>query len=386
MSVNNRLAERLTPLLKSIMEKGPAGCACTVVRRGEVIYQETLGYADLETKKMIAPDTIYRIYSMTKVITCVAALMLYEKGLFLLNDPLGEYLPEFRNPQVYKYNELGQESLVPTAGPIRIKDMFTMTSGITYDGDETETERQTRKLLETAAETMDTRTAMKALAAIPLAFEPGTRWKYGLSHDVLAALVEELSGQTFSDFLQKEIFGPLGMRDTSFRIREGHRDRLCTMYDYAEDGTITPNIRMDAIYQPDCRLESGGAGLLSTIGDYSRFAQELAKGGELDGTRILSAKTVQLMATNHLNAQQLRDFGSPLNGYGYGLGVRVMIDPAAGGINGTIGEFGWAGMAGSYLLIDPKEELSVVYMQQMLPSREPFIHPRLRSVIYGALD
>ncbi|MBD0382872.1 serine hydrolase domain-containing protein [Paenibacillus sedimenti] len=387
MGRNDRLAERLTPLLKSFMEKGPAGCACTVVRRGEVIYQETLGYADLEKKKEIGPNTIYRIYSMTKVITCVAALMLYEKGLYLLNDPLGEYLPEFRNPQVYRYNDFGEKTLVPAAGPIRIKDLFMMTSGITYGGDGTETERQTRVIMENAAETMDTRTAVKALASVPLAFEPGTRWKYGMSHDVLAALIEVLSGQKFGEFLQKEIFEPLGMKETSFRIREDQRDRLCMMYDCAADGTLTPNIRMDACYQPDCQLESGGAGLLSTIGDYSRFAQALAKGGELDGTRILSPKTVQLMATNHLNAQQLRDFDwSQMSGYGYGLGVRVMIDPAAGGINGSVGEFGWAGMAGSYLLSDPKEELSIVYMQQMLPSREPFIHPRLRSVIYGAID
>lgn len=387
MGRNDRLGERLTPLLKSLMEKGPAGCACTVVHQGEVIYQEALGYADLEKKQAINLDTIYRIYSMTKVVTCVAALMLYEKGLYLLNDPLGDYLPEFRNPQVYKYNDIGIKTLVPAGAPIRIKDLFMMTSGITYGGDGNETERQTRAKMEKAAETMDTQTAVKAIASVPLAFEPGTRWKYGLSHDVLAALIEVLSGQKFGDFLEKEIFEPLGMKDTSFRIREDQRDRLCTMYDCAADGTMTTNTRLDSCYQPDCELESGGAGLLSTIGDYSKFAQALASGGELNGARILSPKTVQLMATNHLNAQQLRDFDwSQMSGYGYGLGVRVLLDPAAGGNNGSIGEFGWAGMAGSYLLIDPKEQLSIVYMQQLLPSREPFIHPRLRAVVYGAME
>jgi CubicO group peptidase (beta-lactamase class C family) len=384
---NDRLGERLTPLLKSFMEKGPAGCACTVMHRGEVIYQEALGYADLEKKQTINLDTIYRIYSMTKVVTCVAALMLYEKGLYLLNDPLGDYLPEFQNPQMYKYNDFGIKTLVPAGAPIRIKDLFMMTSGITYGGDGNETERQTRAKMERATETMDTQTAVKAIASVPLAFEPGTRWKYGMSHDVLAALIEVLSGQKFGDFLEKEIFEPLGMKDTSFRIREDQRDRLCTMYDCAADGTMSPNTRLDSCYQPDCQLESGGAGLLSTIGDYSKFAQVLANGGELNGTRILSRKTVQLMATNHLNAQQLRDFDwSQMSGYGYGLGVRVLLDPAAGGNNGSIGEFGWAGMAGSYLLIDPKEELSIVYMQQLLPSREPFIHPRLRAVVYGAME
>jgi CubicO group peptidase (beta-lactamase class C family) len=379
--------QRLTPLLKSFMEKGPSGCACTVVRSGEILYQESFGYADLEKNKEIKPDTIYRIYSMTKVVTCAAALMLYEKGLYLLNDPLEEYLPEFRNPSVYQYNEFGARSISPSSGPIRIKDLFTMSSGLTYGGDSTETERQTRTVMENAVTTMDMRALSKAVAAVPLAFDPGTHWKYGTSHDVLAALIEVLSGETFGEFLRKEIFEPLEMSDTSFRIPEEKRDRLCKMYDRAEDGTLTPNTSKDAPYQQGCRYESGGGGLLSTIGDYSRFAQALARGGELDGVRILSQKTIQLMGTNHLGSQQLKDFnGTQRSGYGYGLGVRVMMDPADGGINGSIGEFGWAGLGGSWVLIDPKEQLSVVYMQQMLPGLEPYIHPRLRAVIYGAME
>ncbi|MFC0329734.1 serine hydrolase domain-containing protein [Paenibacillus sepulcri] len=381
----NRI-QRLTPILKSFVEKGPAGCALTVVRRGEVLYQDSFGYADLEKKKEISTDTIYRIYSMTKVITCTAALMLYERGHYLLNDPLEEYLPEFKNPMVYRYNEFGDMTVSPAANPIRVKDLFTMSSGLTYGGIGTETERQTRVMMENAAATMNMRELSKQLAAIPLAFDPGTHWKYGTSHDVLAALIEVLSGQTFEEFLKQEIFGPLGMNDTSFRISDDKRDRLCVMYDSAEDGKLTVNDRMDTPFQPGCRYESGGGGLLSTTGDYSRFAQALARGGELDGVRLLSPKTIQLMRTNHLSQQQLKDFSwAHMNGYGYGLGVRVLMDPAAGGNNGTIGEFGWAGLAGSWTLIDPHEELSVVYMQQMLPSREPYFHPRLRAVIYGAL-
>ncbi|MDR6550535.1 serine hydrolase domain-containing protein [Paenibacillus qinlingensis] len=388
MNVSKRLNERVTPLLKRMMENGPAGCACTVVRRGEVLYEETLGYADVEKQKEITLDTIYRIYSMTKVITCTAALMLYEKGLYLLNDPLEKYLPAFKNQQAFQDNENGTKSSSPVTNPILIKDLFTMTSGLTYGGDGTETERLTRSMLENARrETMDMQTLSNGLASIPLEFEPGTRWKYGFSHDVLTALIEVLTGQTFGAFLQKEIFDPLGMIDTSFRITEDKRDRLCTIYDRAEGGALTPNTKMDASYQPQSRYESGGAGLLSTLGDYSRYAQMLAKGGEHEGVRILSPKTIQLMATNHLNPQQLSDFNwQQLRGYGYGLGVRVMMDPAAGGINSSIGEFGWAGLAGSYMLIDPKEELSVVYMQQLVPSQEPIIHPRLRNAIYGALD
>ncbi|NHN29078.1 serine hydrolase domain-containing protein [Paenibacillus agricola] len=378
--------QRLTPLLKSFMEKGPAGCACTVVKNGEVLYEESFGYADLANHKKIGADTIYRIYSMSKVVTCAAALMLYEKGLYLLNDPVEAYLPEFKDISVYSYNELGSRTVASASGSIRIKDLFTMSSGLTYGGELTETERQTRTLMQNAVSTMDMRALSKALATVPLAFEPGTHWKYGTSHDVLAALIEVLSGESFGEFLRKEIFEPLQMVDTSFRIAEEKRDRLCLMYDRAEDGKLTLNTNMDAPYQPGCSYESGGGGLLSTIGDYSRFAQALARGGELAGARILSPKTIQLMGTNHLGPQQLKDFNwTQMSGYGYGLGVRVMMDPAAGGINGSIGEFGWAGLAGSWVLIDPLEQLSVVYMQQMLPSLEPYIHPRMRAVIYGAL-
>ncbi|MCR8630335.1 serine hydrolase domain-containing protein [Paenibacillus radicis (ex Xue et al. 2023)] len=380
------LQERLTPLLKGWVEKGPAGCACIVVRNGQLMYQESFGYADLEKKTKLEPDTIYRIYSMTKVVTCAAALMLYEKGLFLLNDPLEEYLPEFKNPQVYRFNDFGVRSTSPASASIRIKDLFTMTSGLTYGGDNLETERLTRIMMEDAF-TKDIRALSKALATIPLAFDPGTHWKYGTSHDVLAALIEVLSGESFGDFLKKQIFEPLGMNDTSFRISEDKRDRLCKMYNRSEDGVLIPNVSMDAPYQPGCNHESGGSGLLSTISDYSRFAQALAKGGDLDGVRILSRKTVQLMATNHLGPQQLNDYNWPQQkGYGYGLGVRVMMNPADGGINGSPGEFGWAGLAGSWVLIDPQEQLSVVYMQQMLPSLEPYIHPRLRAVIYGSIE
>lgn len=383
---------RLTPLLRSFVEKGPAGAACSVARGGEILYEEYFGSADLEGNKPIAPDTIYRIYSMTKVITCTAALMLYERGLFLLNDPLEEYLPEFKNPQVYRYNAYGALSVSPAAGPIRIKDLFTMTSGITYEGKRLETEREVKKVRdelkrkEAAGEPYNVRALSKALAAVPLAFDPGTHWHYGLSHDVLGALIEVLSGKTFGQFLKDEIFDPLGMEDTFFRIPEHKKDRLCSLYNRADDGTLTKNTSLDAHFQPDALFESGGGGLLSTLSDYSKFARVLACGGEWNGVRLLSPHTVRLMATNHLGPQQLADFDWPfLAGYGYGLGVRVMIDPAAGGSNSSIGEFGWCGMAGTWVLIDPKEQLSAVYMQQMLPNFEAYHQPRLRAAIYGAL-
>ncbi|WP_423800714.1 serine hydrolase domain-containing protein [Neobacillus sp. SAB-20_R2A] len=380
--------DRLSPLLKRFVENGPAGCALSVMHNGEVVFEDYVGNKDLETKKPIAPDTIYRIYSNSKVITCVAALMLYEHGLFLLDDPLEEYLPEFKHPQVYQTGKDNELEIVPAARSITIKDLFMMTSGLTYAGNQFETERQVAKRLETEAEREDwnVRSLSKTLASIPLAFDPGTRWHYGFSHDILGALIEVLSGKTFGQFLKDEIFEPLGMKDTFFKIPDEKKHRLCSLYDRSGEGQLIKNTSMDSRYQPGTLIESGGGGLLSTLEDYSRFGHMLANGGELDGVRILGRKTIELMSTNHLSPELLKHYNwDALKGYGYGLGVRTMINPAAGGSNSSLGEFGWMGRAGTWLMVDMKENLSAVYMQQMVPNFEAIHHPRLRNVIYGAV-
>jgi len=378
----------LQPLLRSFLEKGPAGCACSVYHQNEQVFEDYVGYADLETKKPITPDTIYRIYSMTKVVTCVAALTLYERGLFLLEDPLEEYLPEFKNPQVYREGENGEIHVTPAAKSIRVKDLFTMTSGLTYGGEANETERQVKKAMNLLQkeDTFSVRALSKALANIPLAFDPGTQWRYGLSHDVLGAFIEVVSGKTFGQFLREEIFRPLSMDDTFFKIPDDKKERLSSLYDWKEPGVLQKNSKMDEEFQPGTLFESGGGGLLSTLNDYSRFAHMLANGGTLNGERILGVKTVELMSRNHLQPEQVATFNwDHLKGYGYGLGVRVMVNPALAGSNSSIGEFGWMGMAGTWVMIDPKEQLSAVYMHQLLPNFETYTQPRLRNVIYGAL-
>ncbi|KRG16407.1 beta-lactamase [Virgibacillus soli] len=383
------LQTKLQFLLQSFVEKGPAGCALAVHREGETIFEDFVGVADLETGKPITADTIYRIYSMTKVVTCTAALLLYERGDFLLNDPLEEYLPEFKNPLVYRKSDTGEIYSSAASRSITVKDLFTMTSGLTYPGEGNETERQVAKtmhLLEQQNQKMTTRQVSQALAAIPLAFDPGTRWHYGLSHDVLGALIEVISGKSFGQFLQEEIFDPLKMEDTFFRIPNAKKERLCSNYKLDEQGNLIKNTQMDANIQTAAQFESGGGGLLSTLHDYSRFAQMLANGGTLDGERIIGRKTIELMATNQLRPENRKDYNwNYLSGYGYGLGVRVMIDPALGGANSSLGEFGWSGLLGTWVTIDPKEKVSAVYMQQMLPNFEGYHQPRLRSVIYGAL-
>ncbi|NLV36859.1 MAG: beta-lactamase family protein [Clostridiaceae bacterium] len=379
----------LTPLLKRFVENGPSGCSCSVVHKGEKAYEEYFGYADIETKTPVTPDTLFRIFSMTKPITCTAALILYERGLYYLNDPLYEYLPEFKNLMVYRTSPNGEISASPALSHIRIRDLFTMTSGITYNGNDTLTGRQVEekyKELAASGTKFTIRDVSKILASIPLCFDPGTHWRYGMSHDILAAFVEVVSGKKFSQFLQDEIFSPLGMKNTFHRVPEDKKKHLCSSYYRHEDGAMQKSTDMDFLIHPDDIYDGGGSGLLSTLGDYHRFIQMLCNNGELDGVRILGRKTIDLMATNHLTDQQLTDYSwSHHAGYGYGLGVRVMIDTAKGGCNGNLGEFGWSGMLGTWMMIDRKEDLTVTYMQQLQPSLEELHAPRLRSVIYGSL-
>ncbi|WP_078547635.1 serine hydrolase domain-containing protein [Litchfieldia alkalitelluris] len=383
------LLHRLHPLLNSFVEKGPAGCSLAVMHEGKKVFESHVGYSDLALKNQIAEDTIYRIFSMTKVVTCTAALMLFERGLFLLNDPLEDYLPEFKNMQVYGYDEQGELVVLPAKRSILIKDLFTMTSGLTYSGEGNETERQVMAALkqkEELGENLTVRTLSKTLANIPLAFEPGTKWCYGFSHDVLGALIEVLSGKSLGEFFQVEIFDPLKMKDTFFTIPDNKKHRLATLYDRSDEGELIKNERVDKQFQPSVTFESGGSGLLSTLDDYSRFAYMLANGGEFEGVRIIGEKTIHLMGTNHLQPEHMEQYNwGYLAGYGYGLGVRTLVDPALSGINSNIGEFGWSGLAGTWVLIDPKEKLSAVYMQQMFPNFESYHQPRLRAVIYGAL-
>ena len=384
--------QRLHPLLESFVRKGPAGCALQVVHQGTTVYEDYVGLASREEQRPIAPDTIYRLYSMTKVVAAVAGLILYERGAFLLNDTVSDYLPAFANPQVFRTQPRGGVIVTPAAEPMRMKHLFTMASGITGAGGSSAHARAMAEATDALAKEKGgprrytIQEYMQAIAQVPLAFDPGSHWEYGISLDILSAVIEVISGKTFGQFLQEEIFQPLGMEDTFFALPEEKAGRLCTLYHRQDDGTLVlPGQRME-FFGPEVRYESASGGLLSTLGDYSRFAACLAAGGELDGVRILGRKTIELMSTNHLSPTQLQDFDWPYQaGYGYGLGVRTMMDRPAGGCNGSLKEFGWCGYAGTWVLIDPSESLSAVYMQQMIPNFEAYHQPRLRAVLYGCL-
>ncbi|CAG5091120.1 Beta-lactamase [Thermobacillus xylanilyticus] len=384
----------LDELLNRLTEDKLPGCACVVSRHGKVLYEGYAGSANLEQGKPITPDTVYRLFSMTKVVVCTAALMLYERGHFLLDDPLAAYIPEYEGPSVVRKLPDGGIDYEPAGNPIRIKHLFTMTSGMPYHFGDSEPERKIRRVLDELREThgnYDLQTEVRAMAKaqVPLAFEPGTRWLYGYSHDVLGALIEVISGKTLGRFLQEEIFDPLGMKDTGYRFKGDIVERMASVYQKSEDGKLVevPG-PIDILHHPEAKYEGGGVGLYSTARDYAVFTQMLACGGVYNGERIIGRKTIELMRRNHLNEQQMNDFANGHHaGYGYGLGVRTLVDPAAAGANSSIGEFGWSGAAGTWTSIDPAEGVSIVFMQQMYPSiYDEYVHHRVRNAAYACID
>jgi len=374
---------KVTNFMESLQSAGIPGTDLAIYIKDKEVYRKQTGYADIETKSLIAPNTLYRMYSMTKIITCVAALRLYEEGIFSLNDPLYEYIPEFKNMEVKSIRDNGEVHIVPAVNPIRVVDLFTMSSGLTYN-----ITPEFEKLAKKTSDNYILKEFTKAISKDPLYFEPGTHWHYGFSHDILGYLIEVTSGKTLGKYFEDNIFKPLGMKDTFFRLPKDKEKRLASCYEYDEKNKKHNKhknfpLRIDL----DTKYESGGGGLISTVDDYALFANTLCAGGTATSKyRLIGSHTIDLMRTNHLNDVQMNDYIWPHhNGYGFGLGVRTMIDKAAGGSNSNLGEYGWSGMAGTYVLIDPAVDLTYVYAQQLMPSKEEYVAPRLRNVIYGCL-
>ena len=367
------------------------GNGVKVCLEGKEVFSYTSGYANVEKQIPMTLDHFVNIYSCSKVATVTAALQLYEQGKFLLDDPLYAFIPEFK--EMYISDEKG---LRKAEKPITLRQLFTMTSGLTYNKD-TQAFQKARELTEGK---MDTLTVIRCLASDPLAFEPGERWKYSLSHDVLAAVVEVISGKRFSQYVQENVFAPLDIK--AVYHNESVQDKMAMQYEYI-NGKAESHIaqqagegsQTDGYYKPvglqqtsetGPAYDSGGGGITTTISDYSKLCVALANGGVgATGEKILSSGTIDLLRTNQLNEDQLKNFNWPqLRGYGYGLGVRTLIDKAAGS-TGNLGEFGWGGAAGATVLVDPKLKLSVFYAHHMLNPQEDYYQPRLRNVVYGCI-
>ena len=358
---------------------GIAGNDLAVYVKGENVYRHFSGWQDIEKRIPITAHTLYRMFSMTKLITCTAALQLLERGCFLMNDPVSDYLPEFGEMRVKEEN--GSR---PAEKPLLIHHLFTMTSGIDYDLSAPEILHAMKEY----GDQITTRQLARAIAEKPLLFEPGEHWLYGLSHDVLGALIEAITGQRFFDYLITNVFDPLGMKDTWFREPKEREEDVCLRYGQDETGCWKRSDQQNHL-QPGKQYESGGAGLTMTVDDYARFACALAAGGaSADGNRILSRRVVDLMRTNALNPVQLQDmWQTPARqGYGYGFGVRTMIDPSLSGSPSPVGEFGWGGAWGSYTLLDPQNEVAIVYAEQAEDTKGPYIQRRIRNMVYAALE
>lgn len=373
----------LTVFLDSIPEKiGVPGTDCVIYHHGKEVYRHQSGYSDPATQKPVNPTQLYNMYSATKPVTCVAALQLFEKGAFLLTDPLGDYIPEFKTMYIKENGFVRQ-----TKNQILIKDLFSMTAGFDYDIRRAAI-IQAKKDTDHRCPTLDT---IRAFAKEHLIFEPGTGWEYSLCHDVLGALIEVVSGMRLEDYCRKNIFEPLSMHDTSYFMDEEKEKRLAPMFMFSDEKGLAEPISGVNIFRFGSEYASGGAGLVSTVDDYIRFANCLACGGKTQsGVRILARKTIDLMRTNHLSGESFEQFCEyakhHMPGYGYGLGVRTMHDVTAGGSNGPVGEFGWGGATGNYVLIDPDNELAVYYAQHMHNSKEPIIHRRIRNIVYACID
>ena len=379
----------LQDTLSRFVDEGKiAGCVVRVMKDDEVRYEGSFGYADIENKvRMSSENTIFPIASMSKVITVAGIMQLYEQGLFKMWDKVSDYLPGFKNPKIAKDKPDGSYEIVDAKGEVTMRQLFTMTSGVPYGWGDTaagrihmEKEKEWEESGKPEPETVD---YVNLVGQLPLAFEPGERWMYGFSIDVLGAVIEVLSGKTLGEYLKENIFDPLNMKDTGFFVPKEKLDRTATLYHINEG--MKPEERWYGTEKPS--FESGGGGLFSTVRDYSRFAQMLLHGGTLDGVRILGRKTIDLISTDHLTPEQRKtDSWDTQRGYGYGLGVRVMTNPELAGINTSVGEWGWDGAFGNWFCVDPKEKLTCVYLTTNLPGDHYRFIPKLMASMYASLE
>ncbi len=361
------------------------GCACVVYYKGQEVFKYSSGYADMENGVKLDPDN-HRMfmYSISKIVTCATALSLWEEGKFLLSDPLSMYLPAWKDVKVKEFAD-GEERIVPANREITMKDLFSMTSGLDYNC-ESANLMEARKNTAPLCPTVD---LMNALAKDPMFLHPGERWCYGLSHDVLGAVVEVITGKKLGEVAKERIFDPLGLKKTSYCLDEKYRNEMAVQYCFNDEkDCIERNWTQDnwAIFGSE--YHSGGAGVVSTVSEMARLMRCLAAKGEIPGGgRILASRTVDLMRSPMLTKEQGDgiDWGH-LPGYNYGLGVRTMKDPAMGGSSSPVGEFGWSGAAGGFALIDPENDLSMFYAHHMLNNQEGFVTPRLRNILYSCID
>lgn len=386
-------SDRLTYLSNTLQEYVDddklSGLVALVARKGEIAYFEAFGKRDIENNVLMKKDAIFRIASQSKAIISVGIMILQEEGKLLISDPLGKYIPEFNETTVAVPQEKGGYEIVKANRKITIRDLLTHTAGIGYGNGVAKdlwakAEIQGWYFAHRDEPILET---VKRMAALPNDAQPGEKFVYGYNTDILGAVIEVVSGEPLDKFLEKRILDPLGMDDTHFYLPEEKSDRLAVVYSSSENGIERTSdkgtmVSQGAYVKGPRKCFSGGAGFLSTAMDYATFLQMLLNGGELNGKRIISPKTVELMTVSHISDEMFTwDAGT-----GMGLGFRVLEDLGKRGVPGTVGEYGWGGAYHSTYWVDPKEELVVVYFTQLIPARGVDDHAKLRTLIYQALE
>ncbi|OWA36802.1 serine hydrolase [Saccharibacillus sp. O16] len=384
--------ERLEQTLRNSIEKGEiAGGNMMVLKDGEEIFYHEDGMADVEKERPIAQDSIFRLYSMTKPITAAAIMMLLERGEIDLFDPVSFYIPGFRDQKVVKNGEL-----TSALREVNIQDLLNMTSGLVYGGEDL-AGRHTDELFRDLGSRLHGESPMTTLEFAnrlgqgPLSFEPGSHWAYGTSADVLGAIIETVSGQSFGTFLWKEIFEPLGMRDTGFWLTEEQQERLVTVYQTDGQGELSPytDSHLGVLNRMDREpaFESGGAGLASTIVDAAKFTTMLLNGGCLNDVRLLNTKTVEKMTSPGLTTWQQKGFDGwhSLVGHSYGSQMRILTDAGRAGMIGSVGEYGWDGWLGAYFTNSPQDNLTFLFMVQRKDAGTLPVTRKLRNIVFGVL-
>ena len=368
------IKQKMTAFLREEMEKSHLPCIdVAVYHHHKEVYRYMAGVEDLKTQIPVSRDTLYHIYSNTKVVTCTAALQLFEQGKFLLEDRLDRFYPELAHLKVKK----ADGSLEELETPITIRDLFRMTAGFGVP------ELYTDLLVDAYAQnggSYPLQDLPELLTQLPLEFQPGSHFCYGICHDILGALIEKISGQKFSDYLKEHIFNPLGMRNTGFTLDDCQSGSIATQYRLEAPDKPLVDLGTDNVLMPPVFLESGGGGLISSVDDMMRFHEALCRGDVL-----LSKLTINLMRLNQLRGQQQQDYFYNGIGMGYGLGVRTIVDQALCGSPMGFGPFGWAGAAGTYSNVDPEHELVIFYAQQMFGNETDRMQHIIRNIAYGGI-
>lgn len=375
----------LTEFLDRItVDPGVPGVDCSVYKDHKEVYRHCAGYKDVKNGKKMQGDEIFNFYSPTKILTAAASMQLVEKGLITLETPAYDIIPEMKEMTYLKDVGDGKKEISKVTKPMTIRHLLSMTGGFDYDIHKKEIEDE-KKRTDERCPTVET---VKEIIKAPLLFEPGEHWNYSLCHDIMGAIIEIVSGKKLSEYYKENIFEPLGMTESGFYRDWSKADRFAHQYFYNDETKHADEMTIENDHVFGTEYESAGAGLISTVNDYMKFAETLTNmGTSPDGTRILSPDSVNEIRRNQLTEKQLPDVDwTQLKGYGYGFGVRTLLDPKKGETLSTVGEFGWSGAAGVYISMDPTKKITVVYAQHMRNNLEPYIHPRLRNHIYASFE